>query len=151
MHQVLTSVHDQQRVDRRSTPPGGTFATVPATTDSAFRKRIKTALTDDREHTDARIAGLVHTMSDFAGATESASEDDHDEDAASMAIERSQTASLLEAAREHSDEIASALKRLESGAYGVCENCGKEINPERLEARPVARLCITCASAVRHS
>jgi RNA polymerase-binding protein DksA len=124
---------------------------VPSTTDSAFRKRIEAALKDDRAHTDARIAGLVHAMSDFAEATESASEDDHDEDAASMAIERSQTASLLEAAREHSEEIASAIKRLDAGTYGVCENCGKDINPERLEARPVARLCITCASAVRHN
>jgi DnaK suppressor protein len=123
---------------------------VPATTDSAFRERIEAALTDDRTHTDARIAGLEHAMTDFVEATESSSEDDHDEDAASMVIERSQTAGLLESAREHAEEIASALERLEAGTYGVCENCGKDISPERLEARPVARLCITCASAVRH-
>lgn len=47
--------------------------------------------------------------------------------------------SLLEAA-EH------ALERLDAGAYGICEDCGRPINPERLEALPHATLCIQCKS-----
>jgi DnaK suppressor protein len=45
-------------------------------------------------------------------------------------------------------EIASvkrALTRIESGTYGLCVRCGEEISPKRLEARPEAALCITCA------
>ena len=122
------------------------------TTDSDFVSRIRSALEDDLAHTNARIAALEHTLSDFTAATrESANEDDHDEDAVSMAIERSQTLSLLESAREHRDEITSALGRLDAGTYGICENCGQPISRERLEARPVARLCIRCASMARHS
>jgi DnaK suppressor protein len=41
-------------------------------------------------------------------------------------------------------EIEAALKRIDDGTYGICTNCGKEIPPERLEARPWATLCIDC-------
>ncbi len=39
-----------------------------------------------------------------------------------------------------------ALERLEKGEYGICVQCNKEINHERLEAVPHARLCIECKS-----
>ena len=42
--------------------------------------------------------------------------------------------------------IDEALRRLETGDYGKCQNCGKQINPERLELVPHARLCIKCKS-----
>jgi len=44
-------------------------------------------------------------------------------------------------------EIASALKRIDDGGYGVCEGCDEPINPKRLEVDPTVRLCIDCASA----
>ena len=44
-------------------------------------------------------------------------------------------------------EIAAALKRIEIGEYGTCEECGEAINPKRLQIDPTSRLCITCASA----
>lgn len=40
-----------------------------------------------------------------------------------------------------------ARERLERGAYGVCEDCGQRIAPERLEALPDATRCVTCQSA----
>jgi DnaK suppressor protein len=39
-----------------------------------------------------------------------------------------------------------ALERIEKGDYGNCVECEEEINPERLEAVPHARLCIGCKS-----
>ena len=42
------------------------------------------------------------------------------------------------------EEVDAALGRLDSGTYGKCENCGGEINPERLEAMPTATLCSSC-------
>lgn len=38
-----------------------------------------------------------------------------------------------------------ALANLRSGKYGKCENCGKQIEPERLEAIPTATLCLLCS------
>jgi len=41
--------------------------------------------------------------------------------------------------------IGSALKKTSEGTYGVCSNCGKPINPKRLEILPEATLCIECS------
>jgi len=39
-------------------------------------------------------------------------------------------------------KIDSALLRIEEGSYGFCEETGEEIGLKRLEARPVATLCL---------
>ena len=39
-------------------------------------------------------------------------------------------------------EVKSALDRIDKGTYGVCEICGKTIEPGRLEANPSARVSI---------
>lgn len=41
-------------------------------------------------------------------------------------------------------EVLDALERMENGTYGICENCQKEIDIERLRANPSARTCIKC-------
>ena len=42
------------------------------------------------------------------------------------------------------NEIEDAIKRIEDGTYGVCEECEKLISVKRLKAVPYARLCIKC-------
>lgn len=42
------------------------------------------------------------------------------------------------------EEIDYALEKIEKGAYGNCEICGKKINKERLKALPSAKYCILC-------
>lgn len=41
--------------------------------------------------------------------------------------------------------IKDSLLRIKKGTYGKCENCGKPIETERLEAIPIATLCLDCA------
>lgn len=41
-------------------------------------------------------------------------------------------------------EIDGALQRVAVGTYGECEDCGEEINPNRLKAIPWARYCVPC-------
>lgn len=41
-------------------------------------------------------------------------------------------------------KIDLALRKIEDGTYGICENCGEDIGAPRLMARPVAQLCIDC-------
>ena len=43
-------------------------------------------------------------------------------------------------------KIEDALERLSDGTYGVCASCGEEIGIKRLQARPVATMCIDCKS-----
>lgn len=46
----------------------------------------------------------------------------------------------------HIQKIVKALRRIEDGDYGYCDNCGDEIAIKRLEARPESRLCLECQS-----
>jgi DnaK suppressor protein len=41
-------------------------------------------------------------------------------------------------------QIVQAREKIEQGVYGECEGCGEDIGLKRLEARPVAELCIDC-------
>ena len=42
------------------------------------------------------------------------------------------------------NEIDEALKRIDEGIFGVCEQCEKSISIKRLKAVPYARYCIKC-------
>jgi DnaK suppressor protein len=42
------------------------------------------------------------------------------------------------------NKIKDALDRIDSGEFGVCEECGDEISEARLKVRPVTTLCINC-------
>ena len=52
---------------------------------------------------------------------------------------------LSQAERETLFHIDIALKKIENGTYGVCEECGAPIGEKRLEAIPWVRLCIECS------
>ncbi len=41
-------------------------------------------------------------------------------------------------------KIEHAFNKLQDGTFGICEECGEEISEKRLQARPVATLCIEC-------
>jgi DnaK suppressor protein len=40
--------------------------------------------------------------------------------------------------------IEKALQKIETGKYGICEECGAEVGVKRLMIQPLARLCIDC-------
>ena len=44
-------------------------------------------------------------------------------------------------------KIDEAVERIGDGSYGRCEECATEIGIERLKARPVTTLCISCKSS----
>jgi DnaK suppressor protein len=43
--------------------------------------------------------------------------------------------------------VEQALRRIDDGDYGHCEDCGEAIAFARLQAQPFASLCIDCQSA----
>jgi len=65
-------------------------------------------------------------------------------DTASSEVGLSFIGRLRERERGLLNKIEAALEKIEQGVYGECENCGEEIGLKRLEARPVAELCIDC-------
>lgn len=46
--------------------------------------------------------------------------------------------------RQQLTRMDEALRRLEDGTYGICEDCGEEIEEKRLEVVPYAPCCVAC-------
>lgn len=59
------------------------------------------------------------------------------------------TLALRQQAQAKVETTRQALQRFEEGRYGICERCNASINPERLDALPLATLCINCARSTR--
>ena len=105
-------------------------------------------LLDGKARARQRVAELEREFAGLAEAASSAGADDeHDPEGATLAFERQHAAALLAAAREQVAAIDTALRRLETGRYGVCERCGQPIGEDRLAARPAALTCIRCAAS----
>jgi DnaK suppressor protein len=67
-------------------------------------------------------------------------------DVASDSLEKEMQFELNDNERVMLESIESALRKIESGTFGLCESCAKKITKERLTAIPFARLCIECQS-----
>ena len=44
--------------------------------------------------------------------------------------------------------VRAALRRIEEGSFGICQQCDEEIHPKRLAAVPWAQFCTRCQEAV---
>ncbi|CAN5631645.1 hypothetical protein BH10ACT7_BH10ACT7_16710 [soil metagenome] len=73
-------------------------------------------------------------------------DESEDPEGSSIAFEQAQAVSMLEQSIRHSLEISRALGKIDAGTYGTCEECESPIASARLDARPAAALCISCAS-----
>src|SRR5476649_2452904 len=72
-------------------------------------------------------------------------DDRYDElDQATTDIEQSMRMRLCNREVLYIKKVDEALKRIEDGTFGECEECGEDIELKRLEARPTATLCVTC-------
>jgi RNA polymerase-binding transcription factor DksA len=56
---------------------------------------------------------------------------------------------LLENEEYLANEALAAIRRIDDGTFGRCENCGKPIIQARLDALPSTRHCAACAEALR--
>ena len=75
----------------------------------------------------------------------------HLADLASDEYEEEVNLGLLENEAEFLEEVNDALDRIERGTFGRCENCGRDISRERLEALPYALLhAMRTAAPSRH-
>ncbi len=74
--------------------------------------------------------------------------DQHPADVADVTMQREVDYTIKGIVEEEVHHIQQALKRQAEGRYGICDDCGQEIDPERLEVRPQATLCITCQRRV---
>ena len=66
------------------------------------------------------------------------------EEEATETLELEKRLALENRIRQEMAGIEHALQKFEEGTYGLCDSCGKPIDPARLEALPQASLCLNC-------
>ena len=66
------------------------------------------------------------------------------EEEATETLELEKRLSLENRIRKELVEVEHTLHKFDDGTYGKCDNCGKLIDPARLEALPQASLCLNC-------
>jgi DnaK suppressor protein len=112
-----------------------------------------TTLTSHKSRLRARAAELRDEIADTLERTEEESyqqiagqvRDREDASFADLIVD----VNLAEVDRDVGElrAIDAALTRIKDGSYGICESCGGEIAPARLEAEPTAVRCIRCQEA----
>ena len=68
----------------------------------------------------------------------------HMADVATDNYDREFSLGLASGERKSLYELDDALKRIEDGTFGICDDCKSSITKVRLKAVPSARLCIKC-------
>jgi DnaK suppressor protein len=66
-------------------------------------------------------------------------------DGTAEAVERLATTATARSIAASIADIDRALVQIDSGMYGLCDQCGAPIPPERLEALPATTNCVDCA------
>ena len=94
----------------------------------------------------ARVAELERPTHNRDGITVERSADQLDD--IQRASERALALSNLD--REYSQlrNARSALRRIQEGSFGTCQQCEEDIHPKRLAAVPWVHYCIRCQEAV---
>ncbi|MFE7988453.1 TraR/DksA family transcriptional regulator, partial [Streptomyces shenzhenensis] len=95
-------------------------------------ERLRTEISSS----EASLVGLMRDSGDGAG--------DDQADTGTKNITREHEMALAANAREMLVQAERALQQLDTGTYGLCENCGNPIGKARMQAFPRATLCVEC-------
>jgi DnaK suppressor protein len=68
----------------------------------------------------------------------------HQADHATEAFEQTKEMAIRQNTENLQRRVEAALARFNNGTYSLCTQCGKPIDPARLEAIPYAELCMEC-------
>jgi DnaK suppressor protein len=111
---------------------------------SGFALKQKQRLLDLRDELVDAMSGMTGEIRNAPEGSEASGSGMHQGDAGSDAYDRDFALSVLAKEQDALYEIEQALRRIDRGAYGICEMSGKAIPQARLEAIPFARLTVEC-------
>jgi DnaK suppressor protein len=87
---------------------------------------------------------IIEATRTVDGMTEEKAQFADPSDRASMETDRNFLLRIRDRERKLITKIDRTLEKIEEGKFGLCEECGEDIEFKRLEARPVATLCVEC-------
>ena len=113
----------------------------------------KTKLEEEKKLLEDELGsiGQVDKTGDWKAVPEeeeSTQEVQDDGDMAEKAEDFEERSSKLDLLEFRLADVNKAIKKIEENNYGVCENCKKEIEEDRLEVNPAARTCKECIEKI---
>ena len=105
-------------------------------------RRTRSGLEDKRAQLEADMARLTAPPEDTSGI----SFGKRVGEGTSYAVDRLVQVKVHDQMQALLTDVERALVKLDEGSYGICDNCGAAIPPERLEGLPWAVLCVRCAA-----
>lgn len=108
-----------------------------------YRTHLESMLADITG--ELKVVGIHNpeNPSDWIAVPESLDAEEPDLNLAADSVESWNERQALVATLEHRyNGIVSALARITSGTFGICEICQNQIEETRLNANPIARTCI---------
>ena len=112
-------------------------------------KQFRAALLQER----AKFAGEIRAIAREASKSPREASGDlsaytvHMADMSADTYERELSVNMASSEQEVLYQIDDALKHLDDGTYGQCQQCDKPIRMSRLKAVPYSSLCIGCQRA----
>jgi DnaK suppressor protein len=110
----------------------------PGNHETLDRERIR--LEEERDRLEAELAHLREDMQQEV--------DIEPDEGDPVFFEREKSAALMAVLDRRLQDTNHALRALEKGEYGICERCTNPIEPERLEVKPDATMCLNCQREV---
>ena len=112
-------------------------------------QKFKKLIEQERQSVLQKLGMIESELEDLRKAEAgNQSYSNHMADVGSDAIETEQAFMHASQGTDYLLALEAALKRIERGTYGTCENCGSKIPPRRLQAYLAARMCVACKSQV---
>ncbi|MBI3977890.1 MAG: TraR/DksA C4-type zinc finger protein [Chloroflexi bacterium] len=107
---------------------------------------VRTRLLGERDRIHRELDQARRREESFreSAPTNSVGYSNHLADEATQYFEQEKDRALDDNLRRLEDQIELALRKLDRGSYGICEECGESIRPERLEVLPWATTCVRC-------
>lgn len=114
--------------------------------DKKTLKELKTKLLKEKADLEKNLSRIARPLDKEEGDYETNFEElgTDKEDNATEVDQYSGDISVEATLEKNLQDVLDALDRMEKGTYGICENCQKEIDLERLRANPSAKTCIKC-------
>ncbi len=100
---------------------------------------LRTALLQRRREILRRLQGLEANWQTLAEREIESEEEAQKADLSSLFEQ------LDDFERQEIKEIDLAIYKIDEGTYGICDNCGKMISPDRLKRLPTTRFCYQCS------
>ena len=104
----------------------------------------------------AKLAGEIKSIVEDASKSPREASGDlsaytlHMADMAADTYERELSMSIVSSEQDILYQIDDALRRLDDGSFGICQQCSQAITMSRLKAVPYASLCINCQRTKEH-